>query len=93
MSIWHEREHELEERKMVIDAATLLILCRCGLLEYARLELMRGQEDLMRWIIQQWDDQQHVFHIGGNELSIEKDDIYFLIGLSCRGMRPNMTGS
>ena len=54
---------------------------------------MRGQEDLLRWIIQPWDDCQHVFRIGGNELSIEKDDIYFLTGLSCRGPRPNLKGS
>ena len=93
MSIWREREHEQEEHKMVTDVATLLVLHRYGLLKYARLELMRGQEDLMRWIIQQWDDQQHVFHIGGNELSIEKYDIYFLTSLSCRGQRPNITGS
>ena len=78
---------------MVTDAATFLVLCRCGLLKYAHLELMRGQEDLLRWIIQQWDDQQHVFHIRGNELSIEKYDIYYLTGLSCRGPRPNLTGS
>ena len=93
MSIWREREHEREEREMFTDIATLLVLRRCGLLKYARLELMRGQEDLLRWIIQQWDDRQHVFHIGGNELSIEKDDIYFLTSLSCHGPRPNLTGS
>ena len=93
MSIWHEREHEREEPKMVTNAATLLIIFRCGLLEYARLEMMRGQEDLLRWIIQQWDDQQHVFHIGGNELSIEKDYIYYLTSLSCRGPRPILIGS
>ena len=42
-------------------------------LKYARLELMRGQEDLLRWLIQQWDEQHHVFQIRGNELSIDKD--------------------
>ena len=93
MSIWQEREHEWEEREMVTDAASLMALCRCGLLKYARLELMRGQEELLRWLIQQWDERHHVFRIGGNELSIEKDDVYFLTGLSCRGPRPNLTRS
>ena len=51
MSIWHEREHEQEEREMVIDAATFLVLRRCGLLKDARLEIMRGQEDILGWII------------------------------------------
>ena len=78
---------------MVIDATSLLSHRRCGLLKYARLEPMRGQEDLLRWLIQQWDECHHVFRIGGNELSIEKDDVYFLTGLSCRGPRPNLTGS
>ena len=72
MSIWREREHEREEREMVTDAASLMALQRCGLLKYARLELMRGQEDLLRWLIQQWDERHHVFRIGGNELAIEK---------------------
>ena len=75
MSIWREREHEWEEREMVMDAASLMDLRRCRLLKYARLELMRGQEDLRRWLIQQWDERHHVFRIGGNELAIEKDDV------------------
>ena len=78
---------------MVTDAASLMALRRCGLLKYVRLELMRGQEDLLRWLIQQWDEHHHVFRIGGNELSIEKDDVYFLTGLSCHGPRPNLMGS
>ena len=93
MSIWREREHEREEQEMVTDAASLMALRRCGLLKYARLELMRGQEDLLRWLIQQWDERHHVFRIGGNELAIKKDDVYFFPGLSCRGVRPNLTGS
>ena len=93
MSIWREREHEREEREMVMDAASLMALWRCGLLKYARLELMRSQGDFLRWLIQQWDEWHHVFRIGDNELAIEKDDVYFLTGLSCRGARPNLTGS
>ena len=80
MSIWREREHESEERDMITDAASLMALHRCGLLKYARLELVRDQEDLLRWLIQQWDERHHDFRIGGNELSIEKDDVYFLTG-------------
>ena len=47
----------------------------------------------MRWLIQQWDEHHHVFRIRGNELSIEKDDVYFLNSLSCCGPRPNFAGS
>ena len=78
---------------MITDVASLMALRRCGLLKYSCLELMRGQEDHLRWLIQQWDEWHHVFRIGGNELSIEKYDVYFFTGLSCHGPRPNLTGS
>ena len=75
MSILREKEHEREERDMITDAASLMALRRCGLLKYAHLELMRDQEDLLRWLIQQWDERHHVFRIRGNELSIEKENV------------------
>ncbi len=46
----------------------------------------------MRWIIQHWDEHEQVFKIGDQELVIDRDDIYFLTGLSCRGAQANLTG-
>lgn len=77
---------------MVINMACLLFLRRCKLLKYARLEIMKEQEDLLSCIIQWWDEKNHIFHIGGHDLTIEKEDIYFLTSRSCRGPRPYFTG-
>ena len=67
------------------DPRYILALHHYGLLKYAKLELMKGYEDLLRWIIQCWDEHEQVFRIGDQELAIDRDDIYFLTGLSCYG--------
>ena len=54
-------------------------------MKYAKLELMKGKEDLLRWIIQCWDEHEQVFRITNQELAIDRGDIYFLTSLSCHG--------
>lgn len=61
------------------DLACILTLCYCDLLKYARLELIKGQEDLLRWIIQRWDEHEQFFRIGDQELEINQDDFNFLL--------------
>jgi len=41
---------------MLNDTACLEALRRFGLLKYERLDLMKIQEDILRWIIQQLDE-------------------------------------
>lgn len=55
--------------------------------------MMKGQDDLLSWIIQWWDEQHHLFCIGGHELLIKNEDVIFLISLPCREPRPNLTGA
>ena len=62
--LWRERAHDNEELLMRNDLACILALRHCGLLKYEKLELMKGQEDLLRWIIQCWDEHEQVFRIG-----------------------------
>jgi len=38
---------------------------------------MKGQEDLLKWISQRWDEHEQVFRFGDQELAIDRDDIYF----------------
>jgi len=59
-------------------------VCKVGLDERAR--------DLLRWIIQRWDEHEQVFRIGDHELAIDCNDIYFLTSLLCRGEQANPTG-
>lgn len=90
-SLWRERAHDSQELLMWNNPTCILALQHCGLLKYAKLELMKGQEDLLRWIIQRWDEHEQVFRIVDHELAIDRDDIYFLTGLSCRGAQANLT--
>lgn len=91
MILWRERDHDSEEIQMLNDLAWIIYLHRFGLMKYARLDLMKGQEELLSWIIQRWDEHQCVFQIRDHEIMIERYDIYFMMGLSCRGAWVNWT--
>jgi hypothetical protein len=40
-----------------------------------------------------WDVDQQVFHVGVHTLSLDIEDVYFLIGLSRHGYHTSLTGS
>jgi hypothetical protein len=43
--------------------------------------------------VHMWDVDQQVFHVGVHTLSLDIEDIYFLIGLSRHGYHASLTGS
>ena len=43
---------------------------------------MRAQVRLLEYLVHMWDVDQQVFHVGVHTLSLDIEDVYFLIGLS-----------
>jgi hypothetical protein len=54
---------------------------------------MRAQVRLLEFLIRMWDPDQQVFNVGDYTLSINIEDIYFLIRLSRRGYHVSLTSS
>ena len=54
---------------------------------------MRAQVDLLQWLVDRWNTQDQCFVIGGHQLKIELEDIYFLTGLSKRGEQLSLFGT
>jgi hypothetical protein len=53
---------------------------------------MKSEVLLLEHIIGLWDNNEQGFHIGAQLLTIELEDVYFLIGLSKRGVPIAFTG-
>ena len=85
MVIWKEREHETVDFQTVSDLATIEALQNCELLKYFRVPGMKEYIRLLECIIDMWDPEQQHFVVGTHILTIDIEDIYFLIGLSRRG--------
>jgi hypothetical protein len=90
---WREREHEDDNNATENHPQTVTTLRNCGLLKYFRIPGMRAQVRLLEHLIQMWDPDQQVFHVGVHTLTIDIEDIYFLTGLSRRGSYVSLTGS
>jgi hypothetical protein len=78
---WREREHEDENNAAENNPTTIAALRNCGLLKYFRIPGMRAQVRLLEHLVQMWDPDQQVFHVGMHTLTIDIEDIYFLTGL------------
>jgi hypothetical protein len=79
---WCEREHEEDNAMAENHPPTIAALRDCGLLKYFRISGMRAQVRLLEYLVRMWDPDQQVFHVGAHTLSIDIEDIYFLMGLS-----------
>jgi hypothetical protein len=90
---WREQEHEEDNANAENHPPTIASLRYCGLLKYFCISGMRAQVRLLEFLICMWDPDQQVFNVGAHTLSIEIDDIYFLIGLSRCGYYVSLTGS
>ena len=86
MVIWKEKEHEVLGTQVVNDPATIKSLWNCGLLKYFRILGIKVHVRLLEYIINMWDTDQEHFVVGVHILPIEIEDIYFLTGLSMRGI-------
>jgi hypothetical protein len=53
---------------------------------------MRSQRRLLEYLVDMWDVEQQVFHVGVHVLSLDIEDIYFLTGLSRCGTWVSLTG-
>jgi hypothetical protein len=90
---WREREQEDENNAAENHPQTIAALRNCGLLKYFRIPGMTAQVRLLEHLIQMWDPDQQVFHVGVHTLTIDIEDIYFLTRLSRRGSYVSLTGS
>jgi hypothetical protein len=52
---------------------------------------MRAQLRLLEYLVHMWDVSEQEFHVGVHTLTIDIEDIYFLIGLYRRGSRVSLT--
>jgi hypothetical protein len=74
------------------DLRTMNFLRQCGLLKFFKVHGMGAQQRLLEYLVHMWDSEQQVFHVGVHVLSLDIEDIYFLIGLSRHGERVTLTG-
>jgi hypothetical protein len=65
---------------------TWAALRACGLLKFFKLQKMKKEILLLEHMIGLWDVVEQGFWIGTQLLTIELEDIYFLTGLSKRGV-------
>ena len=93
MLIWREREHEDMDDTATLHLPTMQALRACGLYKFWAIQGMRAQVDLLIWLVNKWNVQDQCFFVGGHQLEIELDDIYFLTGLSKRGEQLSLFGT
>jgi hypothetical protein len=59
-------------------------LRHCGVLKFFKIQGMRAQLRLLEYLVHMWDVNEQTFHVGAHTLTLDIDDIYFLMGLSRR---------
>jgi hypothetical protein len=89
---WKEREHEMDDLAALRSPRTRAILRACGLLKFFKLQKMKREMLLFEHMIVLWDVAEQGFRIGAQLLTIELEDVYFLTGLSKRGVPISFTG-
>ena len=82
MVIWKECEHSTTYFQAISDPTTIEALHNCGLFKYFRVLGMKAYNHLLEYIIYMWDIEQKHFVVRTHSLTIDIEDIYFLIGLS-----------
>ena len=75
------------------DLGTVRALRDCGLLKYFQLSGIRQQIEILEFLVRAWDLAIEAFHIKNKVVPIKFEDVYFLIGLSRRGLPISLTGS
>ena len=63
-----------------------------GLLKFFMCPRMRAQPMLLERLVAMWDADSQVFMVRDQELALEVEDIYFITGLSRRGVTTMFTG-
>lgn len=90
---WKEREHEREDELAMEDEVCMDALTNCGLKKFFLTPYLRAQPELLQDLINIWDENEQVLGLRDQVLELEVSDIYFITGLSRRGLVPILTGS
>ena len=91
MVIQKERKHDLDDVAAVGDAGYVASLWGCGLLKFFWTPNMISHPCLLEHILHMWNPEQQYFQVGIHVLTIEVEDIYFLMRLSRRGAPISLT--
>jgi hypothetical protein len=89
---WREREHEEDDSIAENDSGTVTSLWDCELLKFFRISGMRAQLRLLEYLVHMWDVDQQLFHVGVHTLTLDIENIYFLMGLPQREYHATLTG-
>ena len=79
---WREREHGEVEEAVRFDVMAQQALHGCGIYKFWCLGGLRAKPRLLQMLVDYWDPKSESFRIDGMSLTIEVEDIYFIIGLS-----------
>ena len=71
---------------------TVRALRECVILKFFRIPGMWEYVHLLEHMIHMWDPNKQHFVVGIHTLTIDVEDVYFLIGLSHRGRQVVLTG-
>jgi len=88
---WKEREHEMDNLATLRSPRTRAALRDCVLLKFFKLQKMKKEILLLEHMIDLWDVAEQGFRIRTQLLTIELEDVYFLTGLSKRGVPISFT--
>ena len=93
MLSWWEREHEDVDLAAINHQPSIDASKACGLFKFWAIPGMRAQVDFLQWLVDRWNVQDQCFIIGGHQLEMEPEDIYFLTGLPKRGEQLTLFGT
>jgi hypothetical protein len=84
---WEARESEMDFYPHPIITVTRVLLRNVGLLKYyEEATFMKGNSELLMWLIHQWDVHRHAFHVVHDyRYHPTKEYMYFITGISKRG--------
>ena len=80
-----EREHGDVEEAVQGDIMAQQALRTCGLYKFQHLGSLRAKPRLFQLLVDYWYPESESCQLDGMSLSIEVEDIYFIIGLPLRG--------
>ena len=79
---WREREHDEVEEAVRADLMAQQSLRACGLYNFWCLGGLRAKPGLLQMLVDYRDPDSESFWLDAMSLTIEVEDIYFIIGLS-----------
>ena len=89
---WQERAHDVEDIAAFARADCRDAMRACGFLKFFLTPRLRAHHDLLEFLIRSWNPIDGKFTIRGKDIEFDYMDIYFLTGLSRRGVRPILEG-